>query len=598
MKHTVLVLKERRRDRRIAKKADALETMEKRLATWQVGAKIGPYLLQEFLQQSWAGPVWQGIETAPKRVVRLQQVRRNDLEWITDQQWKLFEEQAEALPTLAHPHLLPYYESIPLSSNEWCLAMEVPSISTDQSPNFRSWIEQQPMGELEAWQLWLSIVKGLQHLHARGWIHGSLSPEVLTLEWNEEQPNIKIGDLGLFHLTPPPALAPSKDSASQFVAFLAPEAHISQSIKEHPSTDIFALGSLLWFFLTGSAPPPHWAEEARWRERPLFIQEALQKTLAAVPEARETHCRPLLQLAPGEAPTRAATVPHKERTETQAWAETTKPATAPHKERTETQAWAETNSTDEKSLSYPEGGLSKKRSLQRRTQEIVPMPTLEQMFADAENLAATWVEAPISIPVPGPHPGDTLPYVDESLLPERDRSFLKKQDDLEKSLPSMIESKTKVSPRDTMPGFEKRASSWADRSEEVEAAQEPLDSLNLPQATEHLPQATGHLLQATGHLPQATGHLPQATEHLSQATEHLSQTTEHLSQTTEHLSWEDVAPEFPIPKSRPLPDAIPASWELQVLREDQKLYQEANSRRLFWLVLMLFLSLIIYFGLE
>lgn len=123
------------------------------------------------------------------------------------------------------------------------------------------------------------LLRALADLHAAGVVHGGLTPASVRFS-AEGRP--AIGDLGVASLLG--RLAGPFDPTSGFVA---PE--LAGGAAASPAADVYALGALGWFCLTGSAPAPGATGPsltALRAETPLRLVEVLISCLSADPAAR------------------------------------------------------------------------------------------------------------------------------------------------------------------------------------------------------------------------------------------------------------------------------------------------------------------------
>ena len=108
-------------------------------------------------------------------------------------------------------------------------------------------LERGPLSEEEALKVLWHITNGLDFLHSRGYIHCDIKPEnvfgkrvLSSILW-------KLGDFGLMKIRGSVSIIDVKGT----VGYIAPEVFRGEL---HRSSDIYSLGCLLHFLLTGKDP--------------------------------------------------------------------------------------------------------------------------------------------------------------------------------------------------------------------------------------------------------------------------------------------------------------------------------------------------------
>jgi hypothetical protein len=136
-----------------------------------------------------------------------------------------------------------------------------------------------PLPARAAAQLLRRLCEALHHAHARGVLHGALTPASVLLG-PDDTPRL----IGFIR-----AGAPGEDAAS----YLAPETRVE------PATDVYGLGAILHAALTGS--PPFQAATIEETRRRVREDEPLspRRLNPRVPRGLETICRRCLRKRPG-----------------------------------------------------------------------------------------------------------------------------------------------------------------------------------------------------------------------------------------------------------------------------------------------------------
>ena len=198
------------------------------------GAMIGRFELVRELGRGGFGIVWEARDRELRRGVAFKAVRAGDRASLREE---ALAHEAEAVAQLAHPNLVTIYDVGRCEHGPY-LVLEL--------LRGRPLSEQLEQGRLpvrDALHLATEIAKGLAHAHAAGVVHRDLKPaNVLICEDGQ----VKVLDFGLAHAFG------RKRITGGTPAFMAPEQW--EDAPEDERTDIFALGVILYWSLSGELP--------------------------------------------------------------------------------------------------------------------------------------------------------------------------------------------------------------------------------------------------------------------------------------------------------------------------------------------------------
>ena len=153
------------------------------------------------------------------------------------------ERELQVLRRVRHDHLVILHGSIDTDRGSGILMEYLPGGSAADLVAVRG-----PVDLGEAVTVLAPVASALAHLHSLGIAHGDVSP-ANVLFTAEGLP--KLGDLGLAGLVG----APGRPGGTP--GFSAPEAARGPGDAAlHPERDVYALGALAWFLLTGRTPAP------------------------------------------------------------------------------------------------------------------------------------------------------------------------------------------------------------------------------------------------------------------------------------------------------------------------------------------------------
>lgn len=155
-----------------------------------------------------------------------------------------FQRELQILKKLKHPHIVQCYGGGRLGEQRFYVMelIEGGSLSEQLRAKKRfSWEQTIQYG--------LQICSALEHAHDNGIIHRDLKPANLMVDKNGQ---VKLADFGLARVTDATAITAAGKTLGTF-AYMAPEQITGKSPITH-KTDLYALGCVLYEFLTGKTP--------------------------------------------------------------------------------------------------------------------------------------------------------------------------------------------------------------------------------------------------------------------------------------------------------------------------------------------------------
>ncbi len=195
--------------------------------------------LVEALSRGPTREVWQAEQVLPGAIRRSVVIKRV-MPLAPKEECEALLQEASILSAVRHPGII---QLIDISCIDDCLALvleHVPGGSWDHLVNN----ERMRSSGLVAWIGW-QLAEALGALHQSGWLHGDLSPRNVVLS--------ALGQVKLLDLGAAQYLAePSPVRAVGTPRFMAPEQLLGERLS--PRTDIFALGCLIHWALTGDSP--------------------------------------------------------------------------------------------------------------------------------------------------------------------------------------------------------------------------------------------------------------------------------------------------------------------------------------------------------
>ncbi|AXC11465.1 serine/threonine protein kinase [Acidisarcina polymorpha] len=165
-------------------------------------------------------------------------------------------------------------------------------------------IRSGPLSPLEATDITIQMLKGLEHAHSQGIEHRDVKPSniMITQQGATSRPVVKIVDFGLAHVSQ--QTASKTHGISGTVAYMSPEQTLGRPIDS--KTDIWAVGIVFMEMLTGQNPffresipgtvfailnePPTLPEGV-----PAELQQVIYRSLSKDPQRRYPNCTEMLR---------------------------------------------------------------------------------------------------------------------------------------------------------------------------------------------------------------------------------------------------------------------------------------------------------------
>ncbi|UUO04968.1 bifunctional serine/threonine-protein kinase/formylglycine-generating enzyme family protein [Blastopirellula sp. J2-11] len=230
--------------------AETLLSLRRELKANHIEASIprslGHYQLLQCIGEGGFGSVWKARDTTLGRVVAIK-LLRNAL--AGPQEQRQFEREAQSLARLQHPNIVTihefgYCDGFPFLVSEFI-----------EGTTLSALIKSGKVDPRQAARIALVLADALSHLHAKGVVHRDLKPDNILFD---KRGNPLIADFGL-------AKCVDSDGGTTFVrdgeivgtlAYMSPEQAQGQTDRVNATTDIYALGVILYEMLTGRKPFP------------------------------------------------------------------------------------------------------------------------------------------------------------------------------------------------------------------------------------------------------------------------------------------------------------------------------------------------------
>lgn len=202
------------------------------------------FVLEQHLGTGGMGRVYRARQKNIGRMVALKALRKDrqtDPEAV-----QRFLREVELVRRLNHPGIVPVFGLGRFPAGGWFLVQELVVGDT-----FESWVRRQSRSEGEVARLVAEVSRALEHAHSRGVLHCDLTPQNVLVEQNGAA---RVVDFGLGKLLRTGGEAESGFTPAGTLSYMAPEQLDSDWGTVDATTDVYGLGGLLYFGLTGGPP--------------------------------------------------------------------------------------------------------------------------------------------------------------------------------------------------------------------------------------------------------------------------------------------------------------------------------------------------------
>ncbi len=204
---------------------------------------VGRYRLVERIGKGGMGEVWRATHPGLRRDVAIKILRSDRA---TPEQIARFEAEIAALSELSHPNIVRVYDSGVTDDGLCYFAMELLRGETLAARVRRAG----PLDAETATSVMRQVGRALAEAHAHGIVHRDLTPDNVFLDPSAGTEHAKLIDFGIAALTTETGAV-----VAGTPAYMAPEQARGEAAT--PAADLYALGAVWYFALTGRAPFAH-----------------------------------------------------------------------------------------------------------------------------------------------------------------------------------------------------------------------------------------------------------------------------------------------------------------------------------------------------
>jgi serine/threonine-protein kinase len=222
------------------------DTREVPKAMWESGVlptEIGAYEILEEIGRGGMGVVFRARHRELQRFVALKVIRSG--EFASEEETARFRAETEACARLQHPNIVPIYDVGEHAGLQYF------TMAFIDGPSMVERLQEQPMSVKEAARLIQKLALAIQSAHRVGIIHRDLKPANILFNASGEP---FITDFGLAKMAGVDDKLTMTGQILGTPAYMAPEQATGRRAQIGPAVDVYSLGCLLYFVLTGQAP--------------------------------------------------------------------------------------------------------------------------------------------------------------------------------------------------------------------------------------------------------------------------------------------------------------------------------------------------------
>src|SRR5882757_6428376 len=205
---------------------------------------LGNYQILEEIGRGGMGVIYRARQRHSRRIVAIKRV----LSYHADSQDTLirFRREAQAAANLDHPNILPIYEVSESHDGLPFFSMKFASGGSllEAAPALRG----EPR---RAVALMAKVVRAVQYAHEQGILHRDLKPGNILLDGSGEP---LVSDFGLAKWLEPSGHLTRTPTVFGTPGYIAPEQANTSTGTLTPSADVYSLGAVLFYLLTGQSP--------------------------------------------------------------------------------------------------------------------------------------------------------------------------------------------------------------------------------------------------------------------------------------------------------------------------------------------------------
>jgi serine/threonine protein kinase len=209
-----------------------------------VGSNLGPYRVLELLGAGGMGEVFLAERVAPFRMTVAIKVLRAGM--LNEMARRRFVREQQALADLHHPGIVRLLDAGETDDGRPYFVMEYIDGAT-----LAQAARNKPLSSDDAACLALEIAEAVAYVHKKGFLHRDLKPQNVLLD---AQGRLRITDFGVAKTMQADLSLTRTGDLLGTPSYMSPEQAEGRRQDIGPATDIYGLGAILYFLLTGRPP--------------------------------------------------------------------------------------------------------------------------------------------------------------------------------------------------------------------------------------------------------------------------------------------------------------------------------------------------------
>jgi serine/threonine protein kinase/Flp pilus assembly protein TadD len=205
--------------------------------------ELGDYELLEEIGRGGQGVVFRARQKSLNRIVALKVIGLG--QWATPAHLKRFRLEAEAAASLDHPCIVPIYE---IGERDGQCYFSMKFIEGGQLDEV---VEHAPLTIREAVELVTKVARTVHYAHERGILHRDIKPGNILLD-KKGEPHLT--DFGLARLVESESTVTRTVEVLGTPSYMAPEQAAGNNIRLTRGTDVYGVGAVFYYLLTGHPP--------------------------------------------------------------------------------------------------------------------------------------------------------------------------------------------------------------------------------------------------------------------------------------------------------------------------------------------------------
>ncbi len=205
--------------------------------------RFGDYILEQVLGRGGMGVVYLAFQVQLERRVAIKMIRSGCL--ASDEEVNRFHTEARSAASLTHPNIVTVYQCGECEGHHYFSMDYIPG--TDLAKR----ISTGPMSPKDAVRYVRDVARAIDYAHQQGVVHRDLKPANVLID---ETDAVVVTDFGLAKQMGSDKGLTATGAALGTPSYMSPEQAAGKSEEQDASTDVYAIGAILYALLTGKPP--------------------------------------------------------------------------------------------------------------------------------------------------------------------------------------------------------------------------------------------------------------------------------------------------------------------------------------------------------